>query len=83
MGDLLIWLTFEVIFGYLFYITGVIILRVLSFGKSKLEFYTFSHYRELKRRKEHTSSQASLIGFLFYAVLITFLVVYYSSIRNR
>ena len=77
MGDLIIWLVFEVVFGYLFYITGVVILRIVTFGKTKVEFHSFSGYKELKKSKVRTSLHAYLIGLLFYVVLIALLVLYY------
>lgn len=79
MSDLLIWVTFEVIFGYLFYITGVVILRIVSLGRSRAEFHSFKSYRDLTNTKGRTSSQAYYIGLLFYALLLFFIVVYYSK----
>ncbi len=74
MGDLLVWLIMEVIFGYLFYITGAVILRIVSFGRSKVEIYSFGSYRNLKRSKARILSRAYFVGLLFYLVLISTLV---------
>lgn len=80
MGDILIWVTFEVIFGYLFYITGVLILRLVSFGKSSAEFHSFSLYKELKKTNSLAASRAHLIGLLFYVVILSLLIIYYSNV---
>ena len=76
MGDVIIWVAFEVIFGYLFYITGAIILRIVTFGKSKEEMHSFRSYRELKKTKLQSWSQAYLVGLLFYVALIALLILY-------
>lgn len=79
MGDILIWVTFEIIFGYLFYITGVLIIKLVSFGKSNAEFPSFSFYKELKKANSLASSRAHLVGLLFYASILSLLVIYYTS----
>ncbi|VUD67412.1 hypothetical protein TDB9533_03780 [Thalassocella blandensis] len=73
MADLLIWLTLEVVFGFLFYITGAAVLRVVTFGKSKVEFYSFSVYRDIKQSKSLNFSRVQLVGMLFYIVLLLLL----------
>ena len=78
MGDLLIWLTLEVIFGYLFYITGVAVLKIVTFGRSKVEVHTFTSYREMRKAKQRTSWQAYFAGLLFYVVLLSLFVTYYT-----
>ena len=79
MGDILIWVTIEVIFGYLFYITGALILRLISFGKTSAEFHSFSFYKELKKANSLAGSRAHLVGLLFYVVILSLLVIYYAS----
>lgn len=75
MADVLVWLASEVIFGYLFYITGVYILKIVTFGKSKAETHSYRSYRDLKISKVQASSHAYLVGLLFYLVLLALLVL--------
>lgn len=75
MGDVIVWLASEVIFGYLFYITGVYILKIVTFGKSKAEIHSYRSYRDLKSSKVQSSSHAYLVGLLFYLALLILIVL--------
>ena len=77
MGDLILWLLFEVFFGYVFYITGATILRMVTLGKSRVELYSLRSYKNRKNLKIRTPSQAYLVGLLFYVVLTVLLVLFY------
>jgi hypothetical protein len=57
-------------FDFILYITGVSVLRVISFGSSKHKLHSYSEYKELKSSSNNCYLLPYVIGILFYALII-------------
>jgi len=56
----------EIIFGYLCYFTGVVILRLLTLGKVKFPMLSFYTYRDAKAAKVEYVSRVHFLGLMFW-----------------
>ena len=57
-------------FDFILYVTGAVVLRVISFGLSKHQLYGYSEYKELKGKSNNSYLVPYVIGILFYALII-------------
>jgi hypothetical protein len=69
--DVFIWLLIESFFGFVFYSTGCLILKVLTLGQYKIAFTNFTTFRA---SKEKNINLIWLLGLSFYVALIVFTV---------
>jgi hypothetical protein len=65
--DIFIWLIVETGLSFLFYSTGWLLLKVVTFGQYKSEFKDFASYKASKARRVDL---IFLLGFCFYVALI-------------
>jgi len=65
--EILIWLIVETGLSFLFYSTGWLLLKVVTFGQYKSEFKDFASY---KASKASRVDLIFLLGFCFYVALI-------------
>ncbi|CAM2757981.1 hypothetical protein [Pseudoalteromonas distincta] len=65
--EIFIWLIVETGLSFLFYSTGWLLLKVVTFGQYKSEFKDFASYKASKARRMNLTF---LLGFCFYVVLI-------------
>lgn len=71
--DIFAWLFIETILGFIFYSTGCLILKVITFGQYQMEFKDFASFKGSKSKKVNL---VCLLGITFYVlsiVLIAFL----------
>ena len=66
MVDIIIWLVMEIIFGFLCYFTGVVILRLLTLGKVKFPMLSFYAYRDAKAAKVKYVNRVHFLGLMFW-----------------
>jgi len=59
-----------VIFEFLLYSTGVLLMRALSFGKLALPLYKYGQFKTLKETSNGGTFLPSSIGLLFYICLL-------------
>ena len=69
--DVFIWLLIESFFGFVFYSTGCLILKVFTLGRYKIAFKDFTTFRA---SKEKNFNLVWLLGMLFYIALILFII---------
>ncbi|MBG9993027.1 MULTISPECIES: hypothetical protein [unclassified Pseudoalteromonas] len=72
--DIFIWLIVDTGLSFLFYSTGWLLLKVVTFGQYKSEFKDFASYKASKARRVDL---IFLLGFCFYVAL--FAVMAYLS----
>ena len=65
--DIFIWLIVDTGLSFLFYSTGWLLLKVVTFGQYKSEFKDFASYKASKARRVDL---IFLLGFCFYFALI-------------
>ena len=65
--EVFIWLIVETGLSFLFYSTGWLLLKVVTFGLYKSEFQDFASYKASKARRVDL---IFLLGFCFYVALI-------------
>ncbi|MBH0021601.1 hypothetical protein I6F40_14775 [Pseudoalteromonas sp. SWXJ133] len=65
--EIFIWLIVETGLSFLFYSTGWLLLKVVTFGQYKSEFKDFASYKASKARRVDL---IFLLGFCFYVALI-------------
>lgn len=58
------------VFEFTIYVTGAVILRVVSFGVLKIPIPSFVEFKELKKNSTKRYLTPSILGFLFYVLLI-------------
>ena len=73
--EIFAWLFIETIFGFIFYSTGCLILKLITFGQFKMEFKDFCAYKVSKSRKVNL---ICLLGITFYILLIV-LIAYLNN----
>lgn len=57
-------------FDFILYITGVGVLRVISFGSSKHQLNSYSEYKKLKVKSNNGYLIPYIAGILFYVLII-------------
>ncbi|WP_199611638.1 hypothetical protein [Flocculibacter collagenilyticus] len=62
-------------FDFLFYVTGSIILRVVSFGLYKSKIHGYEEFKELKTKSSKALTLKYIIGALFYVLAIVVIVM--------
>ncbi len=72
--DFFAWLFWDSIFAFIFYTTGALILRVVSFGALRKSIFSFGVFNEHRRQARNEFSLAYLVGIMFYAVIIGVLI---------
>ena len=65
--EIFIWLIVDTGLSFLFYSTGWLLLKVVTFGQYKSEFKDFASYKASKARRVDLTF---LLGFCFYVALI-------------
>lgn len=65
--EIFIWLIVETGLSFLFYSTGWLLVKVVTFGQYKSEFKDFASYKASKARRVDL---IFLLGFCFYVALI-------------
>ncbi len=65
--DIFVWLLIETIFGFLFYSTGCLILKVFTLGRFTMEFKDFASFKGSKSKKINL---ICLLGISFYVLVI-------------
>ena len=65
--DIFAWLFIETIFGFVFYSTGWLILKLITFGQLKMECKDFASFKGSKSKKVNL---ICLLGISFYVLLI-------------
>tara|TARA_R110001592_G_scaffold168650_7_gene404885 strand:+ start:905 stop:1168 length:264 start_codon:yes stop_codon:yes gene_type:complete len=73
--DIFVWLLIETIFGFIFYTTGGLILKILTLGQFKIEFHDFASFKKIKSKKINL---ICLVGISFYVLSIV-LVAYLNN----
>lgn len=73
--DIFLWLFIETIFGFVFYSTGCLILKVFTFGQYRMEFKDFACFKGSKSKKVNL---VCLLGISFYVLLIV-LIAYLNN----
>jgi hypothetical protein len=73
--DILAWLFIETILGFIFYSTGCLILKVITFGQYKMEFKDFASFKGSKSKKVNL---VCLLGIIFYVLSIV-LIAYLNN----
>lgn len=68
--DIFLWLLIETAFGFLFYATGCMLLKVTTFGSYKMEF---KDYASFKQRKSKKVVPLIALGVGFYVFFILFI----------
>jgi len=63
-------------FDFVLYLTGAIVLRVISFGLLKYQLHSYSEYKALKGNTDNPFLTPYLIGIVFYALIIASLAFY-------
>lgn len=74
LGEIILWLLWELIFAFVFYVTGAVILRLVSFGRIKKPIFSLSEFKVLSKDPERSFAVVYLTGGCFYAVLIALLI---------
>lgn len=57
-------------FDFILYITGTIILRMVSLGLCKYQLHNYADFKELKAKSNQGLLMPYIIGILFYAAII-------------
>lgn len=63
-------------FEFLMYVTGASILRVVSFGKLQLPIHGYSKFKALKEESGKGYSAPSIVGIIFYVLLIAIIAFF-------
>jgi len=58
------------IFEFIAYVTGALILFAASLGSLRYPFHSYSQFKALKEKSHKGFITPSIIGFLFYVLLI-------------
>lgn len=73
--DVFVWLLIDTLLGFIFYSTGCFILKVLTFGRFKIEFKDFATFKASRAKKVNLTL---LLGLTFYVSIIV-LVAYVNT----
>jgi len=73
--DIFMWLVIDTVLGFIFYSTGCFILKVLTFGRFKIEFKDFATFKASRAKKVNLTL---LLGLTFYVSIIV-LVAYVNT----
>ena len=73
--DIFVWLLIDTILGFIFYSTGCLILKVITFGQFKMEFKDFASF---KGSKSKNVNLVCILGISFYVLLIV-LIAYLNN----
>jgi hypothetical protein len=60
---------------FIFYITGAAIFRIATFGQKNVPFFSLGEFRAEKSRSNNNSTYVSLLGLVFYATVISAIVI--------
>jgi len=64
------WLFWDFVVAFVLYTTGVLILRVVSFGTVKRPIFSFGKFNEIKCQDSEEFGIAYVMGFIFYVLVI-------------
>ena len=70
--EIFIWLIVETGLSFLFYSTGWLLVKVVTFGQYKSEFKDFASYKASKAKRVDLTL---LLGFCFYVALIALIAL--------
>ncbi|KTF08836.1 nitrite reductase [Pseudoalteromonas sp. 10-33] len=71
MFDMFLWLIIDTAFGFLFYSTGCLVLKGVTFGSYKMQFKDFASF---KKGKSNKVIPIIILGVSFHLALITLFV---------
>ena len=71
MFDMFLWLVIDTAFGFIFYSTGCLVLKGVTFGSYKMQFKDFASFKKGKSKKV---VPLIALGVGFYVFLILFFV---------
>ena len=72
--DVFVWLLFDTAVGFIFYFTGCMILKLVTFGQYQADYRNFT---EFKARTAKSANFTMALGFAFYVALL-FMVAYFN-----
>ena len=72
--EVLGWLFWDLIFAFIFYTTGALILRVISFGSLRKPIFSFGVFNKEKKQGNKELGAVYLIGLFFYVSIIAALI---------
>jgi len=70
MLDILLWIVMEIMFGFLSYLTGVVLIRLFSLGRMQLPWLTYAAYRQVKKDQTVHLQKAQFIGLMFWILVL-------------
>lgn len=72
VADIFIWLLVDTAFGFLFYATGGAILKVLTFGRYKMNFKNYAAFKDDKTNKVMPTI---ILGVGFYLAILALIAL--------
>ena len=72
--EVLGWLFWDLIFAFIFYTTGALILRVISFGSLRKPIFSFGVFNKEKKQGNKELSTAYITGLIFYVLVISVII---------
>ena len=73
--EIFTWLFIETIFGFVFYLTGCVLLKAFTFGKFEIEFKDLTTF---KGNKSRNVNLICLLGIAFYVFLLVSIATFNS-----
>jgi hypothetical protein len=73
--DIFVWLLIETVLGFIFYLTGCLVLKIFTFGLFQIALKDFASFKGAKSRKV---TLLAFLGFTFYVVIIVFVAYLYN-----
>ncbi|WP_254304004.1 hypothetical protein [Shewanella sp. VB17] len=74
IAELFFWFFWELLLSYTLYITGALVLRVITFGQVSKPLYFPSVFSNEKRLAKNDFFSVYITGFFFYLILLAFLI---------
>lgn len=71
--DIFLWLLIETAFGFLFYATGCMLLKVTTFGSYKMEFKDYASFKQGKSKKVVPLIALGVGFYVFFILFIAYL----------
>jgi len=71
--DIFLWLLIETAFGFLFYATGCMLLKVTTFGSYRMEFKDYASFKQGKSKKVVPLIALGVGFYVFFILFIAYL----------
>ena len=68
--ELIFWVLWDLVFSFVFYFTGAVLIRIFSFGKTKYPLAPATFYSTRRQRDKQSFDRAFISGFVFYVALL-------------